>query len=380
MITKLTVSNYRSLGDNVHLTLRPLTALVGVNGSGKSNIADVFRFLADIMRQGLEPSISRRGGIKSVRRWSPGHPYNMKLAVNLIVDDKEGFYDFEITGSRADEYQVKRERARFGPLGDQSEFAVESQKWLTGPKDLRPQIEPMSLVLPVIAGDLRFKPLVDHIKNIAVYSIFPDTLREPQKPDPTRPMDEHGSNWGDVVRILKKGRSAAQLKAALAKVVGDLDDFRSKQAGGYLVTEFRHGTARKGSESRQKWFESAQESDGTLRMAGILTALLQDPPLTLLGIEEPELTIHPGVIPILFDFLKQASQVQQILITTHSPELLDLLKVEDIRVVARKDGITTVHRIHEKQRVLVRDDLFKVGDFMRTGELEPGERDGAADQ
>jgi predicted ATPase len=304
----------------------------------------------------------------------------MKLAVNLVVDDKEGFYEFEITGSRADDYQVKRERARFGPIGDQSEFAIESSKWIVGPKDLRPQIEPMSLALPVIGGDLRFKPLVDHLKNIAIYSIFPDTLRGPQKPDPTRPMDEHGSNWGDVIRLLKKSELAAQFKAALVKVVGDIDDFRTKQAGGYLVTEFRHGTARKGTEPRQKWFESLQESDGTLRMAGILTALLQDPPLTLLGVEEPELTIHPGVIPILFDFLKQASQVQQILITTHSPELLDLLNVEDIRVVARKDGITTIHRIHEKQWSLVREDLFRVGDFMRTGELEPGEHDGAVDR
>src|SRR5206468_4134073 len=126
---------------------------------------------------------------------------------------------------------------------------------------------------------------------------------------------------------LRKEARASDLRAALGHVTGDIDDIRVRQVGGYLVTEFRHGRAMspKG-KARDKWFESAQESDGTLRMAGIITALLQEPPLPLLGIEEPELTIHPGALPLLYDYLEETSSRSQILLTTHSPDLLALLK------------------------------------------------------
>ena len=74
MITEVTISNYKSLGEDVRVPLGAMTALVGANGSGKSNMADVFRFVAESLTMGLEAAIASRHGIKAVRRWSSGPP------------------------------------------------------------------------------------------------------------------------------------------------------------------------------------------------------------------------------------------------------------------------------------------------------------------
>jgi hypothetical protein len=174
-------------------------------------------------------------------------------------------------------------------------------------------------------------------------------------------MDTAGSNWSSTLRALDKATWGSELIAALGRLVGDIDDYRVVQAGGFLIPELRHGLD---AEGRERWLGAAQESDGTLRVAAILTALFQQPPLSLIGFEEPELAVHPGAIPLLFDFLKEASTCSQILLTTHSPDLLDLLDIDEIRVVERRGGATAVARVEERQRELVRKRLLSTSDVL----------------
>ncbi len=115
-----------------------------------------------------------------------------------------------------------------------------------------------------------------------------------------------------------------------------------------------------------KWFDAAQESDGTLRVAGILTALLQSETLPVVGIEEPELTVHPGALSLVCDFIKQTAHGNQVILTTHSPELLDYLDTDQVRVVKRRGGETTVGPLDDTQREMVRDHLLTLGEVMRT--------------
>ena len=185
-------------------------------------------------------------------------------------------------------------------------------------------------------------------------------------------MKQHGENWATTLQTLSGNGGAGELKAGLAKLTGDVRDFRVRQIGGYLNAEFLHDTPRKRVKDRKKWFECAQESDGTLRVAGIITALVQDPPLTLIGIEEPELTVHVGAIPLLYDYLKQASRREQVLLTTHSMELLELLDVDDIRVVERRNGVTAVAGVRHDQRDAVKQRLLTVGEIISMeGGLQP---------
>ena len=377
MIRRILTSNYRSLGENVAVHLGRLTALVGPNGSGKSNVADVLRFVSDCLRMGLEAAITKRHGIDAVRRFSTGHPFD--LSIHLDIDDgagRTGFYEFVLGGDRGEEYQVKREVAELGGALGQVRFEIADGRWISGPSDLRPKVDRLALALPLMGTDERFAPLANTLRQVAIYTVFPDTLREAQKPDPTRPMQEHGGNWGSVLKGLARQEGAGQLKAALGAVTGDIDDFRVKQVGAYLVTEFHHHQAKADEKRRRrKWFDAAQESDGTLRVAGIVTALLQEPPLTLIGIEEPELTIHPGALPIVYDFLREASDRSQILITTHSPDLLALLDAGDVRVVTRRDGVTSVARMDASQREAVESRLLTLGDVLRMEGIRPADGD-----
>ena len=106
-------------------------------------------------------------------------------------------------------------------------------------------------------------------------------------------------------------------------------------------------------------------------MAGLLTALLQEPALPVIGIEEPELTVHPGALPLIFDYLQEASHRSQVIVTTHSPILLDLLSVDQARVfvVQRQDSATSVVPLSEKSKNAVRDQLLSLGEMMVSGDL-----------
>lgn len=367
MIKRLSVSNYRSLGENVTMEFGPFTVLVGPNGSGKSNVVDVLRFVSDCMHMGLSGAITHRHGIGAVRRWSGGHPFNMAIALELALDGGvRAQYSFELKSDAAEEYRVTSEIASVSGESGHS-FVIGEGAWLDGPEGLTPPLDEKSLALPIIGGDIRFQPLVQALQRISIHSIFPDTLRAPQKYNPAKPMDTHGSNWASILKDQPRATWKPELVSALHKLTGDIEDIKVSQAASYLVVQFRHLSPR----GRQKWFDAAQESDGTLRVAGIVTALLQEPPVPVIGIEEPELTVHPGALPLLFDFLKQASRRSQVLVTTHSPELLDQMEAEDVRVVLRGQKGTTVTLMSEFQRRAVREGLLTLGEVLRTEGVQP---------
>jgi predicted ATPase len=141
------------------------------------------------------------------------------------------------------------------------------------------------------------------------------------------------------------------------------------RAAGYLIAEFRQLAK---SKKEKRWFDASQQSDGTLRVAGLLTALLQTPNLPIIGIEEPELTVYPGALPMLYEYLQQASEVSQIFVTTHSPIILDVVDVEKdaIFVVSRIYGKSDIRKIGDKQLKPVRESLLRLGDLFIAGDLQ----------
>ncbi|RYY15567.1 MAG: hypothetical protein EON55_06085, partial [Alphaproteobacteria bacterium] len=108
-VTRLRVSNYRSLGDDVQVDFGQFTALVGPNGSGKSNVLDVFRFLREALTLGLEPAISKRLGITRLRRVATTKPRALKIGVDLAADEWTATYELQLNASSARSYRVEHE-------------------------------------------------------------------------------------------------------------------------------------------------------------------------------------------------------------------------------------------------------------------------------
>ena len=118
-------------------------------------------------------------------------------------------------------------------------------------------------------------------------------------------------------------------------------------------------------------------SDGMLRFLCLATALLNPVPPPLVAIDEPELGLHPGLLPVVADIIKEASERTQVLITTHSPDLVNCFEIDDIAVMARdeNDLKSIWHRPSSREGLkrLLQDVMGDtLGDLHRSGELEAG--------
>lgn len=366
-VRELRASNYRSLSDDVVVPFGDLTALVGPNGSGKSNVLDIFRFLREALTFGLEPAVSKRLGITRLRRVAPTKPRAIKVGVDLEAPNEwSASYDLQLNAAKGASYRVEKEKLHISTGGEESVFLeVDGGRVRAAPSGLAPRASENELVLPGLAGDPHIRPVVEALRSIRVHSIFPRELSQPQPVGVAPPLDDIGSNWCAVMKAMDHS-AIRELALAMERVTGDITNVRVESAGGYYTAEFEHQL-----DNVTRWFSAGQESDGTLRLAGILTALLQSPAPPLIGIEEPELTINPGLLPLLFDYLKAASSRTQVVITTHSPDLLDMLPIDNVLAVQRVNGASFVGQVSRDQREIVRSDLLSPGGLLRTGGIRP---------
>ncbi len=374
MIKSVWVKNYRSIAD-IRVNLEPITILVGHNGSGKSNFVDVFRFVYDACRLGLDAAVVNRHGMSALRRWSAkGRPFDVEIGLTIETDAIIATYIIILGSERRGEYSVKRESCYIKEIANQQDVSYETSNgsWVQHPRDIQPQINDRALLLPLIATIEPYKKLYDYLTAFAFYNIFPNALSDPQKPANPYPLDEHGANLASTLREMQRSKNPllARLRESINTVLPDIDDIQVSQVGGYLVTKLRHDMTNDG----RALFELSQESDGTLRMLGILVALHQGEQRSLVTLEEPELTIHPGALSVLWDEIEAAGDRSQVILTTHSPDLLDMCKVEQLRVVEKIDGITLIDPVDETQRLAIQERLFAPGELLRAQGLRRAEQ------
>ena len=116
-------------------------------------------------------------------------------------------------------------------------------------------------------------------------------------------------------------------------------------------------------------------SDGTLRALAVLTALLQGDghSPSLIGIEEPEIALHPAAAGILWDAIQDGRERNQVLVTTHSPDLLDRkdIPVDTILATDSDSGTTLIGPIVESSRRLIQQRLATPGELLRQRRLQP---------
>ena len=216
-----------------------------------------------------------------------------------------------------------------------------------------------ALLLAVAGGP--FGALARLLTEIGAYSIRPDVLRRPQRQSAGLLADD-ARNLASVLGRLRQMRDPAadRIRDMLGCLVPGVTDFRVARSGGCLAVSL---AVRRGE--RETWFDASRLSDGTLRLLGILAAIHQQPAPSLIAIEEPELTVHPGAAGVLCDELVEAAGRTQVLVTTHSPDVIARMPVESLRVVEATAGGTVIGRISGEQIAAVDDKLFSSGDLIR---------------
>lgn len=125
-------------------------------------------------------------------------------------------------------------------------------------------------------------------------------------------------------------------------------------------------------------FDAANMSDGTLRALSVLVSLFQfsngdGPTVRLVGIEEPETALHPAAAALLLDSLLEAIERLQVIVTSHSPDLLDSkeLLTESILAAVGSEGDTQIAQMDQHGREALRDRLYTAGELLRLGQLLP---------
>ena len=376
-ITKVTLRNYKSIA-SCEVQLRPLMFLVGPNGAGKSNFLDSLRFVADALDSSLDHAIRDRGGINNVRRRSGGHPNHFSIRLDFTLPEGyTGHYVFRIGTRPRGGYQVQREECKlWSPhIPTQEEyFHVENGTVTKTSMEVAPAASTDRLYLVNASGLSAFRPVYEAFSQMGFYSLNPDKIRDLQAPDPGDLLIRDGSNLTSVLAQLSS-HVKGDIEEYLAKVVPGVHGVETKEIGPKETLEFRQDV----EGAKYPWrFLANNMSDGTLRVLGILVALFQGDPNTkkrvlLVGIEEPEIALHPAAAGVLLDGLRDAADKTQIIITSHSPDLLDNkdLDPESILAVKARDGTTVIAHVNEAGRSAVRDRLYTTGELLRLDQLRP---------
>ncbi|MFO0588417.1 MAG: AAA family ATPase [Polyangiaceae bacterium] len=382
VIQKLILKRFRSI-PLARLEFDNPMFIVGQNGSGKSNLADAFAFLAESMTAPLQAVFDNRGGISSVRNRSSGssYPPNLGIAVTFGALDEtvtSGHYAFEIVARPDYGFEVKREQCIVRSVtGGRAYYDRTNQAFTSSVPGLNPAVERSALCLPLVGGDVRFAPVLHTLSRMRVYSIEPAKLRTFQEPESASSLRRDGSNAASVLSDI--GRQSTDdlqdVKEALGTIVPGTTGVESVKHANKLLLRFAQEWKERGKGKKLN-FEAHNMSDGTLRALGIILSVYQSQAPSLMVIEEPEATIHPGALGAILDLIHTASGRMQVLVTTHSPELLNAAKwIDDrhLRVVTWKDGATRITAIDEAARKALEEHLMGAGELLASNVLRPRE-------
>lgn len=383
VLRRMKFSSFRSLSYS-DLTFENPTFVVGRNGSGKSNFTDAFAFLSEAMAAPLQAVIERRGGFSAAshRRSPRGRPANLMLAVELEQPNKNidsARYWVDLCPRRGDEFEVADEGCCVtrsdGPVDwFTRETAKGSTQWDSNIESLVPATEPNALALPLVGGDKRFSGVFRFLAGMRTYRIEPEALRAMQDPDGGSGLQSNGRNAASVLREIQRSspRNWARVGGLLETVVPGTVEVRPKKHGNKLTLEFTQ--VRDGAEPIK--FEALSMSDGTLRVLGLITAVFQRQKPSLLVIEEPEASIHPGAIGSVLDVLRLASRSMQVVVTTQSPDVLDAKWIEDrhLRILTWERGFTRISGVSQAVQSALSQHIMGAGELLRSNALTPAEQ------
>ena len=378
LIRRVVLRNYKSIAA-CDVSPAQLTFLVGPNGSGKSNFLDAIRFVADSLRFSIDHALRDRGGIKEVRRRSGGHPNHFGIRLEFDLGESKGHYAFRIGAEPKGGHQIQREECLVMPRADGEPvyYCVERGKMVKTSLVHGPATAADRLFLVTASGLGVLRSVYDALSGTGFYNLRPEAMRDLQPPDPGDLLNRDGSNIASVLAALAKRspRAKQRIEEYLGKIVPGVAGVSRVLTGPRETLEFRQQIR----GARYPWrFYASSMSDGTLRACGVLLSLFQRadsnaPKPWLVGIEEPEVALHPAAAAVLVDSLRDAAEHAQVMVTSHSTDLLDDpdIPADAIIAVLAEDGETRIGPLDDVGRSVLRDHLYTAGELLRMNQLDP---------
>ena len=357
------------------LNFGSLVALVGPNASGKSNAVAAIKLLREIPFHGLATAIARRGGFDQLRHRSSGHPYNpaLRLSFRMSPNSPESYYELRLRAVSGKRYEVKHEEGKVFFSDEMHWFRSDGHKVhysdYAGNEETRRTyslpIPPGQSALTTGGGFATFF-IGTVLQSMQTVEINPARVGELQDPSSTREFEPDGSNVASMFEALPPP-SRAELVDQLSAIVGGIVKIDLQRLADKVTLKFTQETA-----SGRREFLAKQMSDGTLRAFSILLSTLHSSERPgLLIVEEPEVAIHLGALRTLVDILVQHASDSQVVITTHSADIIDALPLESLRVVWNEGGVSRIAPVAAHTQEPVRKGLITPGELLRSDALDP---------
>lgn len=337
---RLYLSNWRNFA-SVDVRLQNRVFVIGPNAAGKSNLLDAFRFLHDLVALGggFEEAITRRGGVSKLRSLAARRYPEVVLGVALgdpTEDQPEWEYEIAFTQDNRQRPVIRRETVK--KKGGEKVLERPNSEDAADVERLRQSyIEQVNV-------NKEFRPLADFLRTVRYVHLVPQLVRESER-YVGKGQDPFGSDFLEQIAIVPEKTRSSRLRkigAALKVAVPQLQDleFYRDPANGtpHLRGKYEHW------RPSGAWQTEGQFSDGTLRLLGLLWAVLdRSGPLLL---EEPELNLHPEVIrylPQMFATM-QRRVGRQVIISTHSADLLrdEGIGLDEVLLLRPQDEGTAV--------------------------------------
>ena len=380
MLHQIRLQNLLSFGPDMPvLHLRPLNVIIGPNGSGKSNLIEMIGILRACSRH-LGEWGRDCGGISSILKQGSSASSG-RIATVTIEEDVRFFgshftrHTLEVNGWD-NRLTVRKECVESGATLDKLRQSVlRADTDATFFLDNGDRLEDPSLKADQSVLSQRIDPdryptltsLSEYYSEIRTYRDWSfgrmTPPRLPQRTDGRSDyLESDCSNLGMVLnRIRRDPAQKEQLIERLNDLYPGIKDVDVSIEGGTVQVFLTEG---------KYAMPATRLSDGTLRYLCLLAILLHPTPPPLICIEEPELGLHPDVMPAIGKLLKQASERTQLIVTTHSDELVDSLSEspEDVVVCEKHDGCTTFNRLDGDQLKVWLED-YQLGTLWRRGDI-----------
>lgn len=343
-LSRLSARNYRSLRDE-SIELNALNVFIGANASGKSTILDALRFLHEgIQTRDFRNPVFARGGIVHLA-WKGEAAAQVELVVRL--EEEVRTFEWSVRLVRDGYEFYVEERVDGLPRGSPPTHLLESRRgegwWWSGEEGERVELKQArtSCALAAAAADASFpaRDIAEYVRRWGFFDPNPFLLRRDWASVDSDRFDPYGRNLGETLYALHRSSPEAleEIVTTTRAVIGLPSEIEPRESEG----RFYFVQSEPGLDYR---VHQMGVSSGTLRMLALMTALRAETEANLLGIEEPENYVHPTALAAFVEHLLDARGRAQLMVTTHSPLLLDFLNdPAAVRVVQRLgDGGTTV--------------------------------------